>query len=262
MPKEENATRNTDAVIEDIAKCFRSANMPRLAETSLYIGIPHASLEAFRNELELQREEQEDSRFRNRMRHAGIHRERTEATFKWDDDTYPLAIPGLIERIMTVDFVRQRKNLVLPGPSGVGKTLLTTIVACKALRENFSVRYKTAHDIATELREVRSGNSMSGYITRMQACDMLVIEDLTFSTFDARSAQAFFSIIDKRYARKTTLITTNASIREWADRLPDKGMCSALLGRFYEEALVLNMNGAADMRLKQPDPADGAKADG
>jgi DNA replication protein DnaC len=138
----------------------------------------------------------------------------------------------------------------MAGPPGAGKSLLTVVIACKAIREGFSLKYKTAHNIATELLEAKAGNSLSGYIKKLQSCDVLVIEDLTFSTFDLKTAQAFFSVIDGRYGSKTTIITSNSSIKEWVQNFPDEIMSSALLGRFYEEALLVNMNGAVDMRLK------------
>jgi DNA replication protein DnaC len=157
---------------------------------------------------------------------------------------------GMIERALTLDFVRQKKNLIISGPPGVGKTLFVTIIACKALHNDFSVKYKTAHDIVTELHEARSGNSLSGYIKKMQSYDMFVIEDLTFSTLDINAAQAFFSIIDKRYERKTTIVTANGDVKKWIENFPDKSMCTAILGRFHENAFMLNMNEAVDMRLK------------
>jgi len=247
--KQENAMENTAAVSEGIVKLFLAANMPRLAEGDLYLGIPHSILERFHEALSLQISDDEDSKFRNRMRYAGILRERTENTFKWDDNTYPLAETGLIEQILTLGFIGQRKNLILSGPAGVGKTLFSLIIACKAIREGLSVKYKTAHDIVTELHEARSGNSLSGYIKKMQSKDLLVIEDITFSTLEIKTAQSFFSIIDKRYGRKTTIITTNGNVKEWTKKFPDKGMCTALIGRLYDDAILLNMNGAADMRL-------------
>jgi len=57
--------------------------------------------------------------------------------------------------------------------------------------------------------------------------------------------------VAQQYGRKTTIITTNGSIKEWASDFPDKQMASALLGRLYEDALLINMNGAEDMRLKR-----------
>jgi len=128
---------------------------------------------------------------------------------------------------------------------------LSIIIACKAIREGFSLKYKTANSIAIELREARDGNSLSGCIKKLIACDVLVIEDLTFASFDLKTAQSFFTVIDVRYGSKTTLITTNANMKEWVKKFPDEIMSSALLGRFYEEALLINMNGAEDMRLKQ-----------
>ena len=252
MPlKQENASEDSAAVIESITRIFRAMDLPRLTDGTLYLGAPFSVLERFHCALSEQRTEDEKKRIANRLRYAGIFRERTTDTFKWDDGTYPSAEPGAIESALTIDFVRRRKNLIMVGPSGVGKSLLAVIIACKAIREDFSVKYKTAHGIATELQEAKDGNSLSGYIRKLQACDVLVIEDLTFATFDIRTAQSFQAVIDGRYMRKTTVITSDGNIKEWAEGFPGEGMCAALLGRFYEDALMINMNGAEDMRLKR-----------
>jgi len=252
MPlKQDNASEDSAAVITNITAMFQEINLPRLAERGLYLGIPFSALEAFNSKLSEQRYEDEKKKFRNRLRYAGIAKERTDDTFKWEDGTYPFAEPGVIESALTIDFIRQRRNLVMAGPPGVGKSLLSVIIACKAIREGFSLKYKTANNIAIELREARVGNSLSGCIKRLISCDVLVIEDLTFASFDLKTAQSFFTVIDGRYGSKTTLITTNANMKEWVQKFPDEIMSSALLGRFYEEALLVNMNGAEDMRLKQ-----------
>jgi len=248
--KQDNALEDSATVINNITALFQEINMPLLAERSLYLGIPFKTLEAFHRTLSKQRYDDEKKRFHNRLRYAGITKERTENTFKWEDSTYPFAEPGVIESALTIDFIRQRKNLVMAGPPGAGKSLLAVVIACKAIREGFSLKYKTAHNIVTELREAKAGNSLSGYIKKLIACETLVIEDLTFVTFDLKTAHSFFSIIDGRYRSKTTIITTNGNIKEWVKNFPDEIMSSALLGRFYEEALLVNMNGAKDMRLE------------
>ena len=250
--KQESAAEDSAAVILNIKKSFAAMGLARLADEKLYLGTPFSILEMFHKALDIQRSEDEKKRFANRMRYAGIVRERTADTFQWDNDTYPYAENGVIESALTIEFVRQHKNLIVVGPPGAGKSMLAVIIACKALREDFSVKYKTAHDIAVELQESKDGNSLSGYIKKIQACDVLVIEDLTFATFDIRTAQAFHSVIDGRYTRKkTTVITSNGNIKEWAQDFPDNRMCAAILGRFYEDALLVNMNGAEDMRLKR-----------
>jgi len=249
--KQENAADDTAAVIGDIVKLFQAMELPRLADARLYLGAPFSILEGFSRALSVQRSEDSNRKFINRMRYAGIARERTADTFLWDNDAYPYAQPGAIESALSIDFIRRRNNLIVAGPPGAGKTLLTLIVACKALREGYSVKYKTGHDIAVKLQEAREGNSLSGYIKRVQSCDVLVIEDLTFSAFNRKTATSFFSIIDGRYGRKTTIVTSNSNLKEWARNLPVKEMGSAILGRFYEEALLVNMNGAEDMRLKR-----------
>ena len=250
--KQENAADDSVATIEGVTKQFLAMGLPRLADARIYSGAPLPILEKLQKALAEQRSANEKKKFINRLKYSGIAKERTEDTFFWDDNTYPLAESGMIERALSAGFVKLRQNLIVTGPPGTGKSLLVSIVACKAIWGGFSVKYKTGHDIATELREAKSGNSLSGYIKKLQACDLLVIEDITFATFDARAAQSFFSAIDKRYERsKSTVITSNGNINEWAAKFPDKRMSSALLGRFYEEAIRVNMNGAEDFRLKQ-----------
>jgi DNA replication protein DnaC len=228
---------------------FASADMLRLADPNLYIGAPYGVLVGLSDALARQIDENENRRYYNRMRYAGIIKEKTENTFKWDENTYPLMAPGLIEQALTLDFINEKQNLIMAGPPGVGKSVFAVVLACKALRKEFSVKYRTAHDIVTDLQEKRQGNSLSRYINRMQACDVLVIEDITFSDPDSKTAHDFFSIIDKRYGRKSTVITTNGNMKEWAASFSDKKLFAALFGRLYEEALVMNMNGAKDMRL-------------
>ena len=260
--KQASAAEDSSAVVEGLIGNFRAMNLPRLADADLYLGIPLPVLENLNLALFTQRSEDEKKRFQNRLRYAGIFKERTTDTFKWDGNTYPLAEPGAIESALNIEFVGQRKSLIVAGPPGTGKSLLVTIIACRAIWAGFSVMYKTAHDIATELREAKSGNSLSGCIKKLQARDVLIIEDVTFATFDRLTAQAFFSIMDKRYGRKTTVITANGNINEWAGNFPDKSMSSAILGRFYEDALLINMNGAADMRLSKAKGMLGGAGDG
>lgn len=249
--KQVDAAEDSSAVIDGITGIFQEMNLSRLANAALYLGAPFPILDNFYQALREQRSEDEKKRFLNRLRYAGIFKERSVDTFRWGEDTYPLAEPGAIESALNIDFIKQRKSLIVAGPPGTGKSLLVTIIACKAIWADFSVLYKTAHDIATELRETKTVNSLSGYIKKLQARDVLIIEDVTFATFDKPTAQAFFSIMDKRYGRKTTIITANGSISEWAGNFPDKSMSSAILGRFYEDAALINMNGAIDMRLNK-----------
>jgi len=249
--KQVDVSEDASTVTDGITGIFQAMKLPRLADADLYLGIPFPILDKFYQALREQRLEDDKKKFLNRMRYSGIFKERSADTFKWGEDTYPLAEPGAIENALSIDFVRQRKSLIVAGPPGTGKSLLVTIIACKAIWAEFSVLYKTAHDIATELRETKTVNSLSGYIKKLQARDVLIIEDVTFATFDKPTAQAFFSIMDKRYGRKTTIITANGNINEWAGNFPDKSMSSAILGRFYEDATLINMNGAIDMRLSK-----------
>ena len=250
--KQENAVEDSASVTQSITQLFSAMNMPMLADVKLYLGISYSILKEFHNALQTHYDDEEKKRFHNRLRYAGITKERSENVFQWDENTYPFVAPGIIEEALSINFVREGKNLIIVGPSGTGKTLLSIIISCKILRQGLSVKYKTSHNLSVELKEAKAGNSLSGCIKKLQSCDVLVMDDLTFATFDSKTAQSFHAVIDSRYARrKTIIITANSSIKEWMERFPDKTMRSAILGRFYEDALLINMNGAEDVRFER-----------
>jgi len=250
LQKQESATEDSTTLVNGITEVFAEMHLPNLAEPKIYLGMPMPILKQFHKALIAQHTEDKERLYRNRLKYAGVTKERTDQAFKWDDDTYPMARPESIEEALSTGFIREHKNLVVIGPPGVGKSMLVTIAVCKAIRNGFSAKYRTAHGIATGLSEAKTGNSLSGYIRMLSSCDVLAIDDLPFASFSAEGAQALFSIIDARYERKSTIITSNHSFGDWFAELPDKSMATAMVGRIAQEAIIVNMNGAKDMRLK------------
>ena len=141
MPAKQINAEDSAAVIEKITENFQAMDLPHLADAGLYLGVPFSILENLCQAICEQRSCDGKKRFLNRMRYAGIFRERSADIFKWDDDTYPLAEPGVIESALGIEFIKERKSLIVAGPPGTGKSLLVTIIACKAIRAGFSVMY-------------------------------------------------------------------------------------------------------------------------
>jgi len=248
--KQETADGDSTDTVKGIIEIFCKMQLTKLADPKIYLGMPMPILKQFFNTLALQHSDDEEKRYRNRLKYAGVAKERSCQAFKWDDSTYPMAEPGIIEEALSIGFIQEHKNLVVLGPPGVGKSMLVTIAVCKAIRNGFSARYKTAHAIAVELSEARTGNSLSGYIKRLSSCDVLAIDDLPYASFTNDTALDFFAILDARYEHKSTIVTSNQSFGEWFADLSAPSMAAGLVGRLAQESIIVNMNGARDMRLK------------
>ena len=251
MPqKQETAEGDSTGAVKGIIEIFGEMRLTKLADPKIYLGMPTPILKQFFNALAAQHSDDEEKRYQNRLKYAGVTKERSGQAFKWDDSTYPMAEPGIIEEALSIGFIQERKNLVVLGPPGVGKSMLVTITVCKAIRNGFSARYKTAHAIAAELSEARTGNSLTGYIKRLSSCDVLAIDDLPYASFTTDSARDFFAVLDARYERKSTIVTSNQSFGEWFADLSAPSMAAGLVGRLAQKSIIVNMNGARDMRLK------------
>ncbi|MCL1975569.1 MAG: hypothetical protein FWG61_05340 [Firmicutes bacterium] len=114
--QQESAAEDSAAVIESIVSQFQTMNLPRLADQAIYLGMPMSNLENLRQTLNSQRYDDEKRRFASRLKYAGIAKDRVADTFKWGKDIYPLTEPSVIEYALSIEFVKQQKNLTVLWP--------------------------------------------------------------------------------------------------------------------------------------------------
>jgi DNA replication protein DnaC len=100
------------------------------------------------------------------------------------------AIPALKE----LDFLKERRNLILIGNSGTGKTHLAIAVGILACEENYRVAFRTAAGLINEMVEARNENRLSVYIKQFKKIDLLIIDELGYVTFDLTAAELLFQL--------------------------------------------------------------------
>ena len=154
------------------------------------------------------------------------------------------AIPAL----KTLEFLKERRNIILIGNSGTGKTHLAIAVGIRACEENYRVAFRTAASLINEMVEARNENRLSLYIRQFKKIDLLIIDELGYVSFDLTAAELLFQLLATRYETMSTIITSNLAFSDWVKVFHDRTLTAAILDRITHHALILNMNGKSFRR--------------
>jgi DNA replication protein DnaC len=154
------------------------------------------------------------------------------------------ALPAL----KALTFLTERRNVILIGNSGTGKTHVAIAVGIRACEENYRVSFRTAAALINEMIEARNENRLSLYIRQFKKIDLLIIDELGFVTFDLAGAELLFQLLATRYETMSTIITSNLGFSNWVKVFHDRTLTAAILDRITHHALILNMNGQSFRR--------------
>jgi len=189
----------------------------------------------------------EESRYRsdksmaNRLKQAKIPWDWTLESFPFERQ--PAVNKGQIQELSGLDFIRRAENIVLIGSSGTGKSGLAIGLLRQALLGEYRGRFYNAQDLMDELYASLADASSTKLLKRLATYDLLVIDELGYLTLKPEQANAFFKLMDQRYNRKATIITTNLDYPEWYNLFKRKPLVDALLDRLQHHCITLRING-------------------
>jgi DNA replication protein DnaC len=151
-----------------------------------------------------------------------------------------------VMEIAKLDFVERKQGLVIAGNSGTGKSHIAKALLLLGCARLYRCRYTTAADMLTELMAGRADDTFPGKLKNYTSPDILLIDELGFDRLeqqDARNASLFFKVIDGRYCKGSTLITTNIDFRELGDYLGDPVVTTAIVDRMVHHSILINIQG-------------------
>jgi DNA replication protein DnaC len=185
-----------------------------------------------------------------RSRFATLGAMKSLDRFEWD---WPKTIDrDLVERLVALDFVDAKQNVLLRGPSGLGKTTLAQNLGQLALQKGKRVRFST---IAGALTDVAKHDGLLAKERRMKRYtqpDLLILDELGYVPHDARSADILFHIVSQRHERASTIITTNLAYKKWGEVFDGATSIHATVDRFAQHCHVVDIDGES-YRQKKPD---------
>ncbi|SUA60356.1 transposase/IS protein [Oligella urethralis] len=158
---------------------------------------------------------------------------------------------ALLTELSSLAFIERKENVVLLGPSGVGKTHLAIALAYKAVMNLQKVRFITAADLMLNLKAANQQGKLKAYMHRVvMGPRLLVIDEIGYLPFGREEANLFFNVIAKRYEKGSTLVTSNLPFSQWAGTFADDTtLTAAMLDRLLHHCHVVQITGES-YRLK------------
>lgn len=196
-----------------------------------------------------------------RLERSRIGRFKPIADFDW---VWPKKIErDVIERALTLDFVEEHRNLVLLGANGVGKTMIAKNLAYQAALAGHSVLFVTAAELLDDLRAEVAQTTFRRKLTKYASPQILVIDEVGYLSYDHHAADLLYKVVDRRYEKKSIVLTTNLAFRDWNTVFPNATSIATLLDKLTHHADVSMIEGlsyrvhesqkeAADRRRKKP----------
>jgi DNA replication protein DnaC len=166
----------------------------------------------------------------------------------WTLETFPYTKqPGVnrkqIRGFAELDFIPKAENIVFVGKSGVGKTGLACGILLKALENGYRGQFVRAQDLFDEMYASLADRSSRKLLNRLVKLDVLVIDEMGYINVKPEQANIFFKLMEERYRRRPTILTTNLSYDEWPNFLGSPQMVEALLGRLRHFCFTVSIKG-------------------
>src|SRR5438477_11857953 len=156
----------------------------------------------------------------------------------------------LMRTLSSSEWVRQNQNILLIGPTGIGKSWLGCALAQKACRDGFSLLHKRTTELFRELAVAHADGSIGRLLLKISRIDVLLLDDFAMAPLKDSERRDFLEICDDRYQRRSVVLSSQVPIAHWHEQIGDPTIADSILDRLVHNAFRLELNGES-MRKKR-----------
>ena len=148
-----------------------------------------------------------------------------------------------IHDLATGRFIREKADVLFLGPPGVGKSFLVQAIGQQAIKSGFVVLYRSIFDLARDFLEEQTPDLQDKTLARYLKPDLIIIDDMGMKQLPRRSGEYLLEIIMRRHENRSTIMTSNRPLEDWAKLIGDVPAATAILDRFLQHAQIINITG-------------------
>ena len=150
---------------------------------------------------------------------------------------------ALFLKLATCQWIQDHHHLCVIGPTGIGKSWLACALGHKGCREGFSVLYKRASRLFTDLAQARGEGRLPRLMTTLERTRLLIIDDWGPEPLNAEQRRDLLEIVDDRYDRGSLLITSQVPVNRWHEVIGDPTLADSILDRIIHRAHRIDLKG-------------------
>jgi DNA replication protein DnaC len=156
---------------------------------------------------------------------------------------------NLILRFIDCSFIERKQNLLLSGPTGVGKSFIASALGHQACVKGYKVLYYNTQKLFPLLKMSKADGSYVKIINNIERQDLLILDDFGMQTLDNQTRMMLLEIIEDRHDRKSTIISSQLPPNKWYDVIGESTVADAILDRMLSTSHKIELNGES-MRRK------------
>lgn len=167
----------------------------------------------------------------------------------FDFDFQPSVNKMKLLELESLGFIEKKENILFFGTSGVGKSHLATSIGIAAARKRYLTYFISANDLIMNLNKAHAENRLEQKLKHYTKYKLLIIDEIGYLPIDKNGANLLFQLINRRYEKNSTIITTNQPFSKWGEIFSDITLANAILDRLIHHSHIIKITGPS-YRLK------------
>ena len=168
---------------------------------------------------------------------AGFYSIKTFDSFRFDEVTLPSDLTT--DSLKSLDFIREKKNVIMYGRTGTGKTMLSIALGVTACQRGIPVRFYRTAALVNQLSEAKKAGVLGLLLKKMNKASVIILDEWGYVPYDRTGAQLLFDYLSEIHEQKSIILNTNLEFSRWVNVLYDEQMTAALVGRLMHHCHLL-----------------------